>query len=170
MAISTLKVGTKVRVKESNETGIIEEIERGRYKLEDSEERYNAGDLVAERSVIEKKKYAPPNKVSDQQALLNKAYAILIAELKPLHTVCEANLVGCTKKATQVHHRKGRRGILLIMSKLFSYLCPHCHDFCTENSEEAVRLGLSLPINSKTDFEFTDREYELIEKFGIKTP
>ena len=110
------------------------------------------------------------NKTSDQQVLLNKVYAILCRELKPLHTKCEAKLLCCTGRATQIHHKQGRRGILLIMSKLFSYLCHNCHDFCTEHSKEAIEIGLSLPRNSKTEYEFTDREKELINKYNIRLP
>ncbi len=110
------------------------------------------------------------NPISDTLQLLNKIYAILCAELKPLHTICEGNLSGCTHVATEIHHMKGRRGILLIMSKFFKYLCRNCHDFCTEHSAQAQEMGLSVQVNSQTDYEFTDRELELIEEFGVRLP
>ncbi len=111
-----------------------------------------------------------PNQVSNQQKLLNKAYKILAAELKPLHPKCQGNLSGCTGKTTDIHHSKGRRGILLIISRYFKYLCHDCHDFCTVNSKEAKELGLSLPINSQTEYDFTEREKELIVLLKIRTP
>lgn len=107
-------------------------------------------------------------RVSANQKQLNKAYAILCAELKPLHQVCEGKLDGCTHRATEIHHKCGRIGILLILSTYFGYLCNNCHRFCTDNSLEAIELGLSMPINSKIEIEFTERELQLIEQFYIK--
>lgn len=107
---------------------------------------------------------------SDQRTLLNIVYKILCAELKPIHTKCEAQLSGCLGISDQIHHKKGRRGIMLIMSTYFGYLCDSCHKHCTKHSREAVDKGLSLPINSQTDYIFTPREIELIKKYNIRTP
>lgn len=119
-------------------------------------------------------KASPPrvavSKVSPLQGILNAIYAIISAELKPLHPVCEGKLSGCTHKATDIHHMKGRKGFLLILSKYFKYLCRNCHDFCTVHSKEAKEMGLSLPINSETDYEFTEREAQLIEQFKLRRP
>lgn len=109
------------------------------------------------------------SQVSTQRDKLNKIYTILCKELKPQHTKCETNLPGCTHKATEIHHMKGRRGLLLILSKYFAYHCPNCHRWVTDHSKEAVEIGLSLPINSQTEYDFTERELFLIDKYGVKT-
>lgn len=108
------------------------------------------------------------NQQSDQRIILNKIYKILCKEFKPLHPVCEGQLPGCTHKATEIHHKKGRRGLLLILSKYFGYLCSNCHTFCTKNSKAAKELGLSMQINSRTDFDFTPRELELLDRYEVK--
>jgi len=112
------------------------------------------------------------NPMSNTLQLLDKIYDILSSELKPLHTICEGKgkISGCTHIATEIHHKKGRRGVLLIMSKNFSYLCRSCHQFCTDHSDEAKAMGLSMQINSKTIYDFTDREKELIEIFKVRLP
>lgn len=105
--------------------------------------------------------------VSNQRALLNTIYKILCRELKPLHLVCDRCKIN---KVAEIHHSKGRRGFLLIMSFYFKYLCRTCHRDITDNSAEAINDGWSLPINSKTEYIFTDREVELINKYNIRTP
>lgn len=109
-----------------------------------------------------------PNQISDQQKILNAIYKILAVELKPLNTKCQGNLSGCTHRATEIHHTAGRRGVRLIMSAYFKYLCHNCHRFCTEHSKEAKEIGLSLPINSELKLVFTKRERELIDRFNLK--
>ncbi len=107
---------------------------------------------------------------TDQRVLLKLIYKILCAELKPLHTICEAQLTGCTLVATQTHHKKGRHGILLIMSTYYGYICDNCHKHITKHSREAIEKGLSLLRNSQTEYIFTPREIELIKQYKIRTP
>ena len=113
-----------------------------------------------------KKKTAINNSNSTRSQLL-VIYKIQIAILKPKHPVCDR----CKKnKASDVHHMKGKQGFLLIMSKFFKYLCRDCHRWATDYSKEAIEMGLSLPRNSITEYEFTDLEVGLIKKYNIKTP
>lgn len=105
--------------------------------------------------------------VSQQQSKLNKIYAILASELKAINTKCEGNLPDCMIHASTIHHSMGRRGLLLILSKYYKYLCIPCHRYCTEHSKEAIALGLSLPINSNPKYTFTEREIELINRFEV---
>lgn len=121
-------------------------------------------------TLLDPKKRSEARKTTDQRALLNLVYKILCVELKPIHRRCEANLLGCTHKANEIHHQKGRKGILLIMSSHFKYVCSSCHRWITDHSGPAKELGLSLPINSETDYIFTPREIELIKKYNIRTP
>lgn len=110
------------------------------------------------------------NQASDQREKLYKIYKILCAILKPLHPKCEGKLPGCTHKASEIHHSKGRRGFLLILSRYFKYMCHNCHSFCTENSAEAIELELSYRRNSPTEWDFTEKELELIQKHNLKLP
>lgn len=117
--------------------------------------------------ISEKKK---PSQISTQRTLLNTIYKMLCAELKPKHKKCQANLLGCSKNATEIHHMRGKRGILLILSTFFKYVCNNCHRHITTNSAEAKELGLSLPINSSDPLIITPREQELIEKYKVRVP
>ena len=127
---------------------------------------YNKRKIV-KLNLSPKENRKPISMVSEQRKKLNSIYSIIAQELKPLHTKCEAQLPGCTHKATQIHHKKGRRGIMLILSKYFGYQCDNCHKICTKDSKLAKELGLSLPINSTTEYDFTPRELELIEKYNV---
>ena len=107
---------------------------------------------------------------SPQQAIFDTIYKILCKELKPLHKKCEANLPGCQSVASDIHHRRGRKGILLILSAYFGYMCRNCHSWCTHHSKEAKALGLSLAINNNEPLVILPREQELIERFKARVP
>lgn len=119
---------------------------------------------------LDPKKRSKIRNATEQRTLLNLVYKILCAELKPLHPACDAQLTGCSHRATQIHHAQSRRGIMLIMSTYFKYVCDNCHKHITKHSREAVESGLSLLRNSQTDYIFTPREIELIKKYKIRTP
>lgn len=132
-----------------------------------------------QKKLIADQQTAPKKKVKHQTELtqtLRKIYKELLAQLLPTllpqQNTCKGfgKISGCTKKPTEVHHMKGRRGWLLILSKYFCLLCRNCHDICTEDSALAKDLGISLPINSKTEFEFTDLELSLIARHGLNPP
>ena len=55
-----------------------------------------------------------------------KTYSQLRKEHLANHKFCRANLQGCTKKATQVHHLSGR-GSNLNREETFMSVCFNCH-------------------------------------------
>jgi hypothetical protein len=116
---------------------------------------------------LKEKKSPAVKKVSDARQVLNKIYTTIAKELKPLHPICE-----CCKQnpATDIHHTAGRRGLLLIMSFYFRYICRKCHQKATDNSAWAREIGLSLLINSTKKHVFTLKEIELLEKNSVHIP
>ena len=60
------------------------------------------------------------------------------------HPDCEMKLKGCTVQATEGHHMKGCRGAMLLDVRYFMAACRSCHDWVTEHSAEAIKMGLSL--------------------------
>lgn len=50
---------------------------------------------------------------------------------------------GCTMPATEVHHRKGRIGPLLLDETHWSALCHDHHAWVTEHPAESVAMGIS---------------------------
>ena len=55
-----------------------------------------------------------------------------------LHPVCEC---GCWKPAREVHHKRGRDGLLLFDSRHFLAVCRVHHRRIHDNPAEAMRLG-----------------------------
>jgi hypothetical protein len=60
-----------------------------------------------------------------------------------LHNNCQAKLVGCTGKATDIHHSKGRVGDNYLNISTWFALCRACHSYLETNPEEAKELGFS---------------------------
>lgn len=50
---------------------------------------------------------------------------------------------GCGRRATQVHHRRGRVGALLLDERYWSAMCAECHLHITVNPALAYELGIS---------------------------
>lgn len=73
-----------------------------------------------------------------------KIYKVVRLEFLNENAFCQAKLEGCTRIATQVHHRAGRLGDKLTDKNNFLAVCHLCH--CTiENSPNmAKELGLSF--------------------------
>ena len=59
-----------------------------------------------------------------------------------LFSTCQATLVECTGRATDVHHMEGRGENHNKMNTWLA-VCRNCHRWITENSKEAIELGLS---------------------------
>lgn len=95
-----------------------------------------------------KKKYGKPlNKTSKKKQKANTDYVKERKAWLPLHPYCEAKLNGCTLLATEVHHKQGRTGELLLNTDKWLAVCHSCHEKITECSQEAIQLGLSLKRN-----------------------
>lgn len=57
---------------------------------------------------------------------------------------CLAKLEGCTKEATDVHHKKGREGDLLIDTKFFLPSCRSCHNQIEDGGEWVYEQGFKI--------------------------
>ena len=60
-----------------------------------------------------------------------------------LHNNCQAKLVGCTGKATDIHHSKGRVGDNYLNISTWFALCRVCHSYLETNPLKAKELGFS---------------------------
>src|SRR4051812_49196612 len=70
------------------------------------------------------------NRVSAKRAKQNATYSKLRAAFLLERPRCEYP-TGCQNAATDVHHRKGRVGALLLDTAHWSALCRPCHQFVT---------------------------------------
>src|SRR5690606_24927367 len=91
-----------------------------------------------------KKKPKPILKVSDKQMGRLAKYRKVRDEFMKQHPTCQAKLPGCTIKATDTHHAKGKIGDLLTDKRYFKALCRNCHRTVEESPEMAKEKGLSL--------------------------
>jgi len=93
------------------------------------------------RSPLKKKPYKIKSASEKRKEALEQ-YKILRDVYMKDHPICEANLDCCRKKATDLHHPKGR-GIYLNDVSRFMAVCRPCHNWITEHSAESIELGLS---------------------------
>jgi len=80
-----------------------------------------------ENELEKRKTFTSIKKVSDKQKALLVEYAKLRKNFLKVHVNCEAQLIGCTKDATEVHHRAGRGAFLLDVITWLS-ICRSCHN------------------------------------------
>ena len=96
-----------------------------------------------------KKKVTPPkprkkiSQVSIQRGKELAIYSIVRKKYLLEHPKCGANLPGCTKQATEIHHKRGKTNHSLNQVEHFLPICRNCHNYITEHSAEAIKLGLS---------------------------
>jgi hypothetical protein len=85
----------------------------------------------------------PIKKISDKQSKLNAAYSVLRKSFLTNKPYCEARLPGiCTINSTDVHHMEGR-GSKTLDTTIWLSVCRSCHTWITDNSKQAIELGLS---------------------------
>lgn len=84
--------------------------------------------------------------VSEKRKEVNKVYDKVAKQYKKEHPKCEADLEGCTKKTTDIHHQAGRsNAALLINTNYFLACCRSCHSWIEIHPHEALAMGLSVP-------------------------
>jgi len=91
-----------------------------------------------------KKSEKPIKKVSERRKKEQKEYEALVKQFLSGHKFCEAG-VKCKPdtKSEDCHHKKGRAGNLFLDVRYWLAVCRKCHSWITENSAEAINLGLS---------------------------
>lgn len=78
------------------------------------------------------------HKRSKQEKLYSAKRAIFMVN----NSMCEANIVGlCTQRATDVHHKAGRSGDMLLDESEWMAVCRACHDWIETHPPEATELG-----------------------------
>jgi len=170
MATQTLKTGTLVTVKDTNLTDTITSIYKGQYFLKEARSFYSASDLVAEKTVKEKKLRQPIKQTSEKTGKLKAIYAIIAPQWKRHNKLCRMRFAGCTHHSTQIHHMNGRRGFWLIISKWFLPCCANCHRYATHHSAEAIAAAVTCPPTMNIEYEFNSMERKLMKKQGVNPP
>ena len=96
----------------------------------------------------EKKRYVlkrggPIQKVAPKRKEAVKQYSEDRKRFLKERPLCEARLVCCRKKATDVHHMAGRQNKKLNDIDDWLPVCRPCHNWITDNSKEAIEMRLS---------------------------
>lgn len=89
-------------------------------------------------------KQKPISHRSPKRAKEEKEYSLLRKEFLTKNHMCQAHLPCCTGMATDVHHKEGRIGKLLLDILKWLSVCRACHDWIENNPKEAKELGFSL--------------------------
>ena len=89
------------------------------------------------------KQRAPINKIGAKRKKEMSIYDKRRLAFLALHKWCQSSLPGCTKMATEVHHKKGRVGDNYLDMATWLATCNSCHRWIEEHPEKAKELGLS---------------------------
>ena len=90
---------------------------------------------------IEKPKSIAP--VSEKRQVAMDEYSKKRLAFLTLHSSCQAKLVSCTGKATDVHHMAGRVGDNYLNMNTWFAVCRNCHSWIELNPDAAKDLGFS---------------------------
>ena len=88
----------------------------------------------------------PMRHKSSKMTALDTVYRALRYVYLIKYPMCCASLPKCTKKSTDIHHKKGR-GEHHNDPTTWLSVCRTCHDWIETNPIEAIELGLSIKRN-----------------------
>ena len=83
---------------------------------------------------------------SSKMTALDTVYSKLRVNYLEQYPLCCASLPNCTKKSTDIHHKKGR-GKYHNDPTTWLSVCRTCHDWIETHPTEAIELGLSIKRN-----------------------
>lgn len=91
----------------------------------------------------------PIKKISHKHRQTLKEYQPKRNKFLKNNPICQAHLNGCTLKATEVHHKKGKasKQLYLDASKWMS-VCRNCHSIIENMGAKSYELGFKLYRNT----------------------
>lgn len=90
------------------------------------------------------------DKVSEARKEWDKEYKKNRKVFLTAHPSCQAMIEGCTKKATEIHHKIGRSSKdAYVNPRYFLAVCRHCHSTLELNPAFAKAFGFSMSRMSK---------------------
>jgi len=100
---------------------------------------------VAKLSIKPTAKSKPIAPRSQKRSKEERLYSINRVVFLQENPMCQAHLPGiCTGQATEVHHKAGRIGRLLLDILHWLGVCHACHHWIENNRAEAMELGFSI--------------------------
>ena len=87
----------------------------------------------------------PIKKISDKHKKTISDYSIKRKKFLEANPICQAALQGCTKKATEIHHKKGKDNReLWIDETYFLAVCRSCHKQIEEGGSWVYEKGFKI--------------------------
>ena len=80
---------------------------------------------------------------SSKRKIDEKEYRKLGKAFLKKHPLCAAKFTGCTKQATQIHHKRGRVGGNYLNEKTWLPVCGNCHQKIELTPADSKEKGLS---------------------------
>lgn len=112
------------------------------YHFKHPNEKIERTDITLEKKAAKAKPVIP--KVSGKRKKQDYQYNKIRKKVLKEKPTCQAQLPGCTKVATDIHHMEGRAGDNYLDESKMLPVCRSCHT-CIENHPElAKEKGLSL--------------------------
>lgn len=108
---------------------------------------YNYGKYCRIHLQAKEPKDAKIKSESEKRKELNKVYLKVRAEYLKIHPLCE--FPKCTHRATDIHHKAGKIGELLIDDNHFMALCRDHHRLIENNPAWAKQNNFSISRLSK---------------------
>lgn len=84
-------------------------------------------------------------RVSSKRAKENRQYTSQRKAFLLVNPFCQIRTAHCTHHATDIHHRAGRLGAMLLDESEWLSACRNCHDWCHQHSNAARELGFIAP-------------------------
>lgn len=81
-----------------------------------------------------------PKRAKENRQYTEQRKAFLVA-----HPFCQIRTTHCTHHATDIHHRAGRLGAMLLDESQWLSTCRNCHQWTHQHSNAARELGFIAP-------------------------
>lgn len=108
---------------------------------------------AGEQQVKEPKKQIA--RQSEKRKEDHKAYLKIVKEMMKVSDRCDIKEVGCTGKATGLHHKKKRSPATLLDKTLLIRACNNCNLWVENNPQEAIDKGYSVSKHIKNEVHLT---------------
>lgn len=102
-------------------------------------------------SGVEVKMPKEPKKESDNQKDIKKALKTAYPVFLKRRPNCEVKSPECTKKATVVHHKKGRGKNEVLDQSTWMASCERCNSWVEQHHAEAEQMGAKVSRHKKQD-------------------
>jgi len=106
----------------------------------------NCWKIVSAKSVPTNKGPQPKSRIkqtSDKRAVDQLKYIAVRTKFMDKHPICMAGILGCTVRAVECHHKRGKVGADLYDETNLLAVCRTCHNRIENERAMAIEMGFS---------------------------